>query len=525
MDGIDCPNDSMQVLAAMSVGLKDNEKIAYYPLAGRGKTRVRRATLHSPFTSSENWGVHNNSYQNLVRAIHERVFLVKGEGGLFSRPPEPTIDVGKKLGEFKRRVLHNLESFEPYTTEQFVESYVGRKRNMYARMAESLSVSPLCAADAYIQAFIKDEKTDFGCKPNACPRIIQPRSPRFNIAIGVYLKPMEKALYRAIAAVFRGVTVCKGLNAVQRGYELRRKWERFDDPIAVFVDASRWDQHCSRKVIDWEHSLQEAIFPEMKQLNDMRKINRVFARCDDGLVEYKVDGCRMSGDMDTAMGNCVTMCGITWTVMKDLGIKKYEYANDGDDGVLIIERSNLQLLKKGFVERFRQFGYTMKWEGETRTFEEIEFCQCKPVYDGEKWVMIRDPKTALSKDCLTLKRYATLEELADLKNSVGWCGLAIAGNMPIYWALYEHMAIREYQEIREYRSGMEYMAHGLLPRCEEPSADARFSFWLAFGVSPEDQLTIENSIRSSKFLLKDPAPTACINAGTIQFLIQDRLTD
>ncbi len=521
MDGIDCPNYSMQLLSQLH-SLKKTEFIAYYPQAGRGKTRVRRLTQISPYLVSQNWGVHNNSYQNLVRAIHERVFMVN-KNGVFQRPPQPTHSIRKKLGEFKRRILHNIESIEPLSTKQFVDTYVGRKRKLYERAVKSLEEKPLRKADAYIKAFIKDEKTDFGSKPNACPRIIQPRSPRFNVAVGVYLKPMEKALYRAIACVYRGVTVFKGLNGVRRGYELRRKWDRFDHPVAVGVDASRWDQHCSREVIDWEHSLEEAIFPQMKQFNDMRKVNRVYAQCDDGEVHYQVEGCRMSGDMDTAMGNCLLMCAITWTVMKDLQLEKYEYVNDGDDGVLIVERSELEVLRQGFVKEFGKYGYTMKWESETEVFEEIEFCQCQPVYDGERYVMCRKPMRTLMTNGVTLKRYRNTGDIEDLVNSIGWCGLAIAGNLPIYWQYYYKMARKEYSPTLEYDSGLQYLAHGLIPVYKRPTAAARHSFWLAFHVSPEAQICIEKLILDSKVEIRDPIPGTFLDADeTIKILLDTR---
>jgi len=526
-DGVCCPapnTDLVEQFSALESGLRDGESLTFHRDTGLTMTDVRRATCHTPYMSSENWGVHNNSYTNMVRAIMERVFLVK-LGGKFQRPPTPTVSVRKKLRRFKRALLNNLENVQPMTTEQFVDTYVGRKRANYQRAVESLAVLPVSIRDAIISAFIKDEKTNFGAKPNACPRIIQPRSARFNVAIGVYLKALEKPLFRAIAAVFRGVTVFKGLNSVQRGYELRKKWNKFTKPVAVFLDAKRWDQHCNPDIIDWEHELEEDIFPEIRPLNELRKTNVCFARAKDGYVKYKVKGCRMSGDMDTAMGNCLTMCAITWTVLRDIGIRKYEYANDGDDGVLMIEEEDLDTLRKEFVSEFSKYGFTMKWEGQTEVFEEIEFCQCHPVWDGGRWIMCRDPRVAMSKDSLTLKSYRNLAELEELRRSVAWCGLAIAGQLPIFWKFYA----AQLQGVdrpppacdeRAYRSGMEYLAHGMERKiASEPTDSCRLSFWKAFHISPDEQYLLETILKPIP-VLAEPTPAAYYYTdNTIEILV------
>jgi hypothetical protein len=236
------------------------------------------------------------------------------------------------------------------TTKEFVVTYVGRKRRMYELAADSLEMRPLERKDAFITAFIKDEKTNLTLKHDPCPRIIQPRSARFNIEIGKYLKPMEKAVFRGIAAVFQDVTVFKGLNASERGTLLAKKWRRFRCPVGVLLDASRFDQHCNEEIIKWEHSLWERLSPEgrLKQLNRMRFRNVCYARTPQGGFKYKLPGRRMSGDMDTALGNCTTMCAMTWSFMRSIGVTKYAYANDGDDGVLIVEKHDLDAVLDTF---------------------------------------------------------------------------------------------------------------------------------------------------------------------------------
>jgi hypothetical protein len=442
------------------------------------------------------------------------VFTVAAGGGIQVTPPQPRPGVvAKRLKVFKSRLLEAVGTVNPISMEQFIDTYrgSGRKVRIYTSAFLSLTDKKLTIADAMISAFIKDEKTNLSRKDDPCPRIIQPRSARFNIAIGVHLKPMEKPIFRGIAEVFGGVTVMKGLNAAERGREAWRKWRRFSNPVAVLLDATRFDQHCSEDVINWEHRLEESVAGDrasLKELNAMRKTNVCYARAHDADIKYKVSGKRMSGDMDTALGNCMTMCGMTWSFMRWLKIRKFEYMNDGDDGVLMIEKENLTAVLDSFREYFLDLGFTMKLEGVAYEMEQVEFCQARPIYDGTEWRFVRDPEICLAKDSLTLKRCTSVEEITALSNAVGWCGAALAGDMPIFHAFYQQMIRGKCPESGEILTGMQMMAKRMDPKFSPPTAEARVSFWKAYGLSPDTQLAIETQITESAYTLRAPSPDA-----------------
>jgi hypothetical protein len=394
------------------------------------------------------------------------------------------------------------------STEEFVDTYVGRKRKMYEAAVESLAIMPVEEKDSYISAFIKDEKTDFRSKPNACARVIQPRSPRFNVAVGVYLKPLEKALFRGIAGVFHGVTVAKGLNAFERGALLAQKWGKFRRPVGIMLDAKRFDQHCSRSMIEWKHMVEERVFPELRRYNRWRVQNRCYGRTPEGSIKYVVDGCTMSGDMDTASGNCLIMCGCTWTVMRDIGLTKYEYINDGDDGVLIVEADQVGRVRKEFQRRFLELGFTMKWDGDTDVLERVEFCQSQPIWDGKHWRMVRRPTNALAKDTVTLKR-VDRDTIEDQRNAIGWCGLSLAGDLPVFGAFYRTMATGPCPTPK-FETGMDFLARGLTPLSGPITEEARLSFWKAFHITPDTQLDIELYYANLEPHSGDPTPTDVI---------------
>jgi hypothetical protein len=440
--------------------------------------------------------VHNNSYDNLTRALIERVLTVD-IGGNQTLPPQPAFGfVRSELRGFTKRLLHATRKVPTLSTEQFVDTYVGAKRAAYQRAASDLELRPVSRRDSYIMPFIKDEKTNLTRKDDPCPRIIQPRSARFNIAIGKHLKPMEKPIFRGISAVFGGTTVMKGLNASERGLVLEEKWARFDRPYAIMLDASRFDQHCSRDIIDWEHSVEERLAygrEELRLLNSYRRTNTCFIRTNEGGYKYKLNGVRMSGDMDTALGNCLTMCAMTYSFMAHLNLLKFEYMNDGDDGVLIVESRDASMVVDNFKDYFLKFGFTMKLEGTCSVIEHIEFCQARPVFDGEHYRFVRDPLVCLDKDSLSLKSSIDVETMVHLRNAIGWCGLSLAGDMPIFGEFYNSM-INGPERAREYTTGMEFLSRGMKPKYSSPSDSTRVSFYKAFNIPPDTQIACERDI-------------------------------
>jgi hypothetical protein len=76
----------------------------------------------------------------------------------------------------------------------------------------SLAAKPLSRDDASVATFIKCEKINFHAKADPAPRIIQPRDPRFNAAIGVYIKPLEKLIYKNLGKLYKYPCVAKGFD-------------------------------------------------------------------------------------------------------------------------------------------------------------------------------------------------------------------------------------------------------------------------------------------------------------------------
>lgn len=460
-----------------------------------GPTKLRHVNTLVNACMGIDFGVHNSNLVNTTRSILERVFLVETDEG-FKRPPKMKRHRIKRLSRFKRLLLHETPSLTKWTRQQFVDSYLGHKRAMYQNAADSLNLRPIRVQDSYISAFVKAEKINLSEKSDPAPRLIQPRSPRYNVAVGIYTKPIEGVLYDSIAKVYGSPTVMKGLNAAQVGMIIFSKWSQFNRPIAVGLDAKRFDQHCGYNILRWEHSVYQALFPRSKELRRLlswQLRNHGFANLPDGRIKYVTHGCRMSGDMNTGLGNCLIMCALIWSYFENRC--RIELVNNGDDCVVFMESEHYHHFDD-LPQWFTEMGYTMKVEPPVTELERVEFCQTQPVYDGESYRMVRNPKICLTKDLISVKNLDTLGAWQYQCQAISDCGLAAYGDMPIFGAFYNMLDMKRVNRPNHHlTTGFEFLANGLNNRGKAVCDDTRLSFWRAFDIVPDMQFDLEELYR------------------------------
>lgn len=437
------------------------------------------------------FSVHNNSLNNLLRGINERVFYTDSKGTL---PQRPKVGGFNDLVHFDRDFTSTY--LKPWTLEEFVESYTGRQYNRYKRAADSLASQPLSSDDATVATFIKCEKINFLAKVDPAPRIIQPRDPRFNAAIGVYIKPLEKLIYKNLGKLYQHPCVAKGFDVFQTGDIIASKWRMYENPCAISLDASRFDQHVSVAALEWTHAtyLRFNDDSEFKRMLRMMLRNRGRGLCADGRVTYEVDGCRMSGDMDTALGNCLLMVAMTYSYCKKYGIP-HEVMDNGDDIVVIMDQSNEALFRTNVSQHYADLGFTMKIEPTVYVLEEIEFCQMHPVFDGTQWRMVRNP-ICLAKDLVCTTGQTQVDAWLE---AIGLGGISLASGLPVYQSFYVMLAKfgkkRKKSKIEKWHlyagSGFARLA-GMTKR--DPaniSTESRISFEKAFGLNFTRQVALE----------------------------------
>lgn len=299
--------------------------------------------------------VHNNSYVNVVRALIERVFFIEKEqeDGTTALATPPTTTRGyfyNQMKEFSDKLKSHLPHVSRMSLDKFVETSPPHKKKQYIWARAYYLMHGLWDVMAQVTSFVKAEKTRVNGKDSA-PRIIQPRGVVFNLILGCFIRPAEKVIYKAIDLVFGRPTVVNGHNAVQQAEMLRGSWDELDRPVAYSLDLKRMDQHVSAIALMWEHTFYRFIYMYDTCLSTLdwclkktiNNVGRVYTRDKIGLpvtLKYKKTGSRMSGDMNTSLGNKLIMCGLLYSYYKSyLGFEPrvdFNVVDNGDDCVVLL---------------------------------------------------------------------------------------------------------------------------------------------------------------------------------------------
>jgi len=446
------------------------------------------------------WGVHNNDVDTTARAILERVLLCK-DTGTWQRPPVVKQYVwDTMLYGFKKELLKHSYCVEPYSKDAFVSSYEGRRKTRMQKAADSLDLVELDFRDVRLSTFIKAEKIPFHKKPDPAPRVIQPRTSRFHVAYGCFIKPIEKIVYKAIDAVFGSRTVMKGLNALQVGTIIHNKWRRFRRPVAVPMDASRFDQHVHKSSMLWVKGVLSNFIPKTHRrsfgrLFDWKLFTKARAVCQNGVVQYTVDYGLCSGDMDTSLIGVLDMCALLYTYKHQKSID-CEVVDMGDDSVVIMEQDDLDWFMYGLEDWFRLCGFNIVAEEPVYELEHISFCQCRPIYNGEQYMMVHEFPNAWSKDVCTLLPLKDPKTFDRWLTAVGLCGSSWLGGIPIYSEFYSKLIKCDNpldHPMFEDNSDR-YWARGIKRSGFPVHPSTRASFYLAFGITPDEQIALERAM-------------------------------
>lgn len=472
-----------------------------------GRAKSRKVFILSELSTETGYRVHNNNIVNMEVAVKERVFYVKDGSGGFKPPPRPTPGVFQtRLAKFSALLRRLTVGSTRITEDEFLSYYTGRKLAIYTEAVKSLRLTSVTRKDALIRAFIKAEKICFLSKPGAIPRVIQPRSPRYNVCVGRYLRPLEARIYRAINKIWNdGKVVMKGLNAHQVGEIVHSKWRKYANPVCVGLDASRFDQHVSADALQWEHDQYINAFPKgqraaLIQLLFWQMNNKAVAWFRDGKLKYSCKGKRMSGDINTSLGNVLLMCAMMWAYVDSIGLK-CSFLNNGDDCSLILEKEDLSKIK-GLRAYFLGFGFNIVEEEPVYKIQHISFCQTFPMFDGRRWLMVRQLKS-YAKDCVSLVPLDSEKALHKWIYAVGEGGLHLAGGIPIYSALYRLLRSNgkssKMSEHPIFETGMRMLSKGMDRTTYVTLPEARHHFYLGTGITPDRQCAIEDQI--TKFQL------------------------
>lgn len=460
------------------------------------------------------WRMPNNDVHSVVHAVVERVIFVKDQHGSLVRPPKPWDEDGLTKRESCERVRDDMQPFidalknlltktPAISTDEFLMLYGGSKRKRYEAAAKTLDDKGYIKKMGRVKTFTKDEYMKTG-KP---PRAIQPRSPEYNVCLGRYIKAKEHEIFEAIDQVSdptgRSRTVAKGMNMKQRGQAIADMWEHYENPVAIGLDASRFDAHINIALLQIEHELYEHMnggkdgddtLPDLMRLLVQQLLNEGEAYCPDGWVKYVVEGARCSGDMNTSLGNVIIMCMLMYMFKKHKGVT-ISLLNDGDDCVCIMDRKDLAHFSKGLHAWFLRYGIDMTTDGVYTSLEQVEFCQARPVELSSGWTLVPRVTKRLYSDLITTKNVTSAKVFRKQVGAIAGCGMAWAGDVPVFNAFYDWMGRAAVPWVPEegdyYHKFRDCLMKGMAKRRVEPTPESRASFYAAFDITPEEQIALE----------------------------------
>lgn len=460
--------------------------------------KTRRFIVVTSFSLTNTLGVYVHCVAAVVSALLERFFYIKGPDGIYRPPPQPLPGIFKtpRYCDFRRRVLACIPAkFPRLTRQQCVDGFSGLKRRRYLAALDSLNHEPLTRADARIRMFCKFSKTKLG----DAARIISPREARFNLELARYTKHLEKRIYRAINKCYNSCTdhtVMKGLNVDTRAAIMRKKWDSFDDPIYLSLDATKLDASIGVSHLKYEHSFYVGVYPWSRSLRTLlcwMRVHNCVAYAPDGMVLLNCPARRASGDVTTSLGNVIIMTSIIWALVDELRMR-VEVSDDGDDAGVMMERCDFNRFRGRIVDHFLDAGLTLKIEQTTDVFEEIVFCQHNVVCVDGEWRMVREVRKVVQKDTICLIDCPKEKVFRAWLGAVSLAGTHLTDGVPVLHSYYRMLARNGRPPSNKFFDHV--MQHTFFltrkrKRVSKITPSTRVSFYLATGLTPDVQEELE----------------------------------
>ncbi len=391
------------------------------------------------------------------------------------------------LKPYRRRVW-------PVSYFDVVNRYTGGKKKIAERAYESLRKDPLTKRDAKVRMFLKDDK--YHTSKFGAPRCIQYRDKRYGITAARYYNALEHEMLKNVNIVHGQETenfcFAKGRNQLERANDLLKIWNSFVEPVALSIDHSKFDAHCNIQLLKVANKHNSLCLPKCYR-NSFRQLARE-QLLNKGVTtngtKFTTKGTRMSGDQNTGSDNSLINLAMIRHWLSSQKVVGQMYI-DGDDSVVVVEAKDVSKLD---VKRFSIYGMSTKLEATSTVFEHIDFCQCRPVFDGVAYRMIRNPLRVLARLPWIVKKQPPARDLQWLK-SIGMCELSLGCGLPVMQAIAEKLIALSPKKYVV--TPLHYLAKGEVMKpwkvkSYPVSAEARISYAEAWDISPEKQLEYEN---------------------------------
>lgn len=454
------------------------------------KPRVWKLPIEHNYAPGHQLYVDSSCAHNEYLAVRNRVvFEVRQPDTTSLSLLQKTLDA-KVDAMLNGRVcpIHNREepmSFHPMSEEKVVNYYgpLTSKGKLYSEAYKELSKRDVDARDAKITCFVKAEKLLLENDEEVTskdPRAIQFRGMVYSAALARYTLALEMPFYRCTP----GAT--KGLSCQEKGNILSDIILNFSDPVYLELDASRFDAHVSDALLRLEHRFYVKLFKSRKlqKLLRLQRTNKCYTRLG---MKYSLRGGRMSGDMNTALGNNVLQWAMITTWLNECGVRA-EFIFDGDDSVIVIERRDLPKID---VTKYESFGMKAKLKVRYE-LDEVEYCKGRFFGRVPSLTFARDPLIALTKDCYTTKLLTTKEDLHNYMYTLGACMAHMYSGIPLMWKLASSIRAK-YPTGKVHNTLAHEWKRGHSDIVAEPTLHQRATLDY-YGMSLASQLMVESSI-------------------------------
>lgn len=447
--------------------------------------------------------------------IHNEIAAFKLRS-LGSLPKSATYPVGRDFTWTLRRLrgISRRYGGSRWTYLETAQSYSGSMRRRYLEAERSLRLDgPLTKGDARLKAFLKAEK--IGAQKDAKPRMIFPRSPRFNLVVASWLKPFEHWLWGYLTArrLFGGSptrVVAKGLSPRARAGLIQRKMGQFRRGVCFEVDGKAFEAHVTQAQIDAERSVYLSAYHGDRELQSVLARQRFSGVTSSGL-KFSRPGGRASGDFNTGMGNSLLMlCAIVGCLRRL--VSKFDVLVDGDNALVFCEGVDLDCVLKDFSDLvLHDSGHELAVEKATSTLECVRFGRSAPLFLGHGlgYTMVREPCSVLSGSYASHRWLREPVFARRWAGGVAMCELSLARGVPILQAHALKVLRACGEPDRELPSAAlaDYFVVGASlvgpSYAVPPTRECRESFHRAFGLTPDEQLAWEAAPVSVGFTYAD----------------------
>lgn len=442
--------------------------------------------VNNAFPGTYQVATHASCICNEMRALHNRHLIDR-------LLPEYDSSYYYRWSNKIMREFH-FEHVDPVSYHQIIRHYSGSKRNAYLRAYQTIKENGFDKNWAYINMFVKPDKYPSDDALSKAPRAIQYRKPMFNLSVARYLHPIESWFYNSTS--LNGFRFsAKGLNNVDRAILLQDIASSYNNPCYILLDHSAFDSSITVDHLKSCHRFYRRLNPSrhLQRLLKFQLNNKGFSK--NGIC-YKVKGTRMSGDYDTALGNTLVNYIVLRSWLRHCNVHG-DIILDGDDSVVVIERSNLHKLS---YDHFAKMGFTTKHEV-VFELDEVEFCQSK-FLPSDPPRFARNPLRALSRYNISVRSYHGSGWFRYLAG-VGLGEMAVSVGVPILSIVGAKLASLSNNPLHDTESLYRSAITGTTAAID---ATVRDAFYRAWGISPDEQVAIESdytpSIRASFGLLQ-----------------------